>query len=144
MLNISCKNIVKYILAALVLIGILHYIPESEMSTANIFKVALVVLLFLIFVDLFSETGPKTENMDIIASNDTVPQWFDRGITGYQPDYYKSGFEFNTVQPDYYERYGNRYIENPITIDMLPCIIDNDERRIMREEDDYENLPIPY
>lgn len=133
-----CKNIIKYIIALLLLTAILHYVPADSLTTTNIFKIALLIFLFLIFLDMFQ----TTEGMSVIAANNTIPQWFDYGVTGYEKDYYKSGFEFNQNMPGYYLNYGNPYVSNPVTFEMIPEIIRENEDNRMKEQYNYEIMSL--
>ena len=130
-----CQNIIKYLLISLVSILILSTAPSTPFSTESILTITLIIVGVTFVSDQLLILS-KSEGMAVIAQNNVFKNWFSSNINpqnnttdGYEPDYYKSGFEYDHNMPGYYLSNNGKFSETGINYDKVNKLIEESKGR---------------
>lgn len=130
-----CQTIIKYLLISLVSILILSILPSKPFSTESILTITLIIIGVLFMNDQLLILS-KSEGMTVIAENNVLKNWFSSYVNpqnnitdSYEPDYFKSGFEYDHNMPGYYLSNNGKFSETGINYDKVNKLIEESKGR---------------
>jgi len=120
-------DIIKYLLIAIVLSGLLYFVPSNKMDAETILKFTLIAIIIIFLIENFIFL--RKEGMSVLKGNNYVtPQPYN--YDNVDEDYIQSGIRYDHGLPGYYIINNGHYTEGTIDnnkiIDLINASVWND------------------
>lgn len=138
------KDIIKYALIAVILAGLLYFMPNNNMNEETIIKLVLIALIVIFIVEnfIFSRREGMASISGINYTGHIMPTAYNYGTE--DEDYIEAKLRYDWGLPGYYLIQNGRYVNGTVPNDHIKDTINESVWHNLYKQYDFDVGTVPH